>query len=103
MQEKILRLLPNERQKRIELFDFEIHNDDLFFDIFRKDYSEDINGYFLRSKSGTAVIVNENLPPIKQANVIKTIINGIKKCPSSEFGFVGSDMKFTCGGHCCFV
>lgn len=102
MQDKILRLLPNERQERIKLLDFEINNDELFVDIFRNDYSADISGYFLRSKSGAAVLVNKNLTPIKQANVIKTIINGIKKCPSSEFGFVGSDMKFTCGGHCCF-
>ena len=102
MQDKILRLLPTERQERIKLLDFEINNDELFVDIFRNDYSADVSGYFLRSKTGSAVILNKNLPPIQQANVIKIILNGIKQCPSSEFGFVGSDMKFTCGGHCCF-
>ena len=83
MQDKILRLQPDERQERIKLLDFEISNDELFVDIYRNDYSADISGYFLRSKTGSAVIINRNLPPTKQANTIKTIINGIKQCPSS--------------------
>ena len=102
MQQKILRLMPAERQKRIELLDFEINNDDLFVNIYREDYSPDISGYFMRSKTGAAVIINKNLPASRQAAVIKTIIKGMHKCPSSELGFVNEEAEFHCGGHCCF-
>lgn len=102
MQEKIIRLMPSEAQKRIKLLDFEIQNDELFVNIHRESEYEDINGYFLRSKTGAAVLVNTRLTAAKQAQVIRLVIQGIKKCPSSEFGVVDKDMKFTCGGHCCF-
>lgn len=102
MQEKILRLLPNERQKRIKLLDFEINNDDLFVNIYREEYSQDMFGYFIRSKKGAAVVINKNLPLTKQAMIIKTIISGMQQCPSSELGYVSKDMQFICGGHCCF-
>lgn len=94
--------MPNERQKRIKLLDFEINNDDLFVNIYREEYSPDISGFFMRSKTGAAVMINNNLPFSRQATVIKTIINGMQQCPSSELGYVNKDMQFLCGGHCCF-
>lgn len=102
MQEKILRLQPIERQTRIKLLDFEINNDDLFINIFREEYSKELRGYFMRSKSGTAIVVNSSLSSVLQAQVIKEIVKGLKRCPSSELGLVKENMKFICGGHCCF-
>ena len=101
MQDKILRLMPKKKQERIELLDFE-RKGDLFVNIYREEHSPDLRGYFLRSKDGAMVIVNNTLPSAEQASVIKTIINGISKCPSSELGIVKDDNKFRCGGHCCY-
>lgn len=100
MQEKILRLIPKEKSERIELYDFEKKND-LFVNIYREEYSDEFSGYFVRSKNGAAVTINKKLPPAQQANVIKLILKGMDKCPSSELGVV-KDMTFSCGGHCCF-
>ena len=101
MQDKIIRLMPKERQTRIELLDIE-KNNNLFVNILREKYSNGLRGYFLKSKTGEIVTVNENLPPAEQANVVKLILQGMQQCPSSEMGLVKDDMVFRCGGHCCF-
>lgn len=101
MEDKILRLMPRERQTRIELLDIE-KNNDMFINIVREKYSEDMKGYFLKSKAGVVITVNEILSPVEQANVVKLILQGMQQCPSSEMGLVKSDMAFRCGGHCCF-
>ena len=101
MQDKILRLMPKKKQERIELLDFE-RIGDLFVNIYREEHSPDLLGYFLRTKNEATIIVNNSLSSAEQALVIKNIVNGISKCPSSEMGIVKSDNIFRCGGHCCY-
>lgn len=93
--------MPKKKQERIELLDFE-RRGDLFVNIYREEYSPDLHGYFMRSKNGAMIIVNNTLPAAEQASVIKKIVKGISKCPSSEMGIVKSDSVFRCGGHCCY-
>lgn len=101
MEDKILRLMPKEKPTRIELLDIETKSD-LFIDIVREEYTEDLKGYFLRSKSGTVLIINNTLSPADQAQVIKVLQKGLTRCSASEMGLVGKDMNFRCGGFCCF-
>lgn len=69
--------------------------------VFAGGYSDNLKAYFLRSKTGTALFVNENLTPADKARAIKIVKDNINKCGISEMGLINGDWVYKCGGTCC--
>lgn len=99
---KIPRLIPRERQTRVELLDIETKSD-IFLNIYRTQSFDDINGYYIRTKDGGTLLIDKDLSPTLQAKVIKSATLGINKCPSTELAVINKDFSFICGGSCCFI
>ena len=72
-----------------------------YINVYRTPYSDTIKAYFLRSKIGTALIVNDTLTPAEQAKAISIVKKNIKKCGLTEMGIIYGDWSYACGGHCC--
>jgi hypothetical protein len=100
MKERIIRLNPKEKQSRIKLLEIE-KNNNLFVDVHRENYNDELKGFFIRNKRGISVIVNSALPPKEQATAIKLLAIGANRCRTSEVGMVGESWDFVCGGSCC--
>lgn len=69
--------------------------------VFAGGYSDNLKAYFIRSKAGTALFVNENLTPADKARAIKIVKDNINKCGISELGLINGDWVYKCGGTCC--
>lgn len=69
--------------------------------VIRKEYTEELMAYFIRSKGGTLLIVNSTYPVKVQAKAISMIKNEIKKCGIVETGVLAKGFEYRCGGKCC--
>ena len=72
-----------------------------FINVFRFPYSDQLMAFFIRSKLGTVLIVNENLTPTVQAKAISIIQNKIRECGICETGILKDGFVYECGGSCC--
>lgn len=78
-------------------------NMDNYIVVIRKSYSRNLMAYFIRSKRGTLLVVNSNLPTHIQAKAISIIKENINKCGIAEAGVLKGDYDYYCGGSCCNV
>lgn len=69
--------------------------------VIRKEYSEDLMAFFIRSKAGVLLIVNAALSTQDQATVISFIKRKISECSIAEVGVLKKNFKYFCGGTCC--
>lgn len=69
--------------------------------VIRKEYTEELMAYFIRSKAGTLLIVNSTYSIQDQAKAISMIKNEIKKCGIVETGVLLKSFEYRCGGKCC--
>ncbi len=72
-----------------------------FINVIREDYSEELMAYFIRSASGTLLVVNERLPIEDQAKAISFVKQQIEKCGVTETGVLKKNFEYFCGGPCC--
>ena len=77
-------------------------DNNLFLNVFRSSTQyENMQAYFLRSRKGICVIINDNISKEKQAQAIIKIKKGIQKCMTSEMGVVDGNGIYYCGGSLC--
>ena len=69
--------------------------------VVRKSYSEDLMAFFIRSKAGVLLLVNETLTTQDQAIVISFVKRKISECSLAEVGVLKKDFEYFCGGTCC--
>jgi hypothetical protein len=69
--------------------------------VVRKTYSEDLMAFFLRSKAGVLLLVNETLTTQDQAIVISFAKRKIYECGTVEIGVIKKGLKYFCGGTGC--
>lgn len=69
--------------------------------VMRATFSEELLAFFIRSKAGTLLYVNDILDPEEQAKVIKYIEKEIDKCGIAEAGVLRVNFEYYCGGTCC--
>lgn len=81
----------------------QVENMDDYIIVIRKSYSHNLMAYFIRSKRGTLLIVNSNLPAHTQAKAISIIKENINKCRIAEVGVLKGDYDYHCGGSCCNI
>lgn len=72
-----------------------------YINVYRMPYSDDVIAYFLRSRNGTALIINDKLTRDEQARSISIVGKNIKKCGITNMGLIRKDWKYVCGGPCC--
>ncbi len=100
MNERIIRLQPKGKQRKIELFDFE-KDTNIFVDVHRENYSDDIKGFFVRYPRGVNVVVNNSLQTREQAAVIKRLIKGANACIESVIGMIDGNDRYKCECNFC--
>ena len=69
--------------------------------VIREKYSEDLMAYFIRSKAGVLLLVNESLSAQDQAIVISFVKRKISECGLTETGVLKKNFEYFCGGTCC--
>lgn len=69
--------------------------------VIRKEYSVELMAYFVRSKIGILLFVNEIYTARTQAKVISIVKSKIEECSTAEVGVLKSGYKYYCGGTCC--
>jgi len=91
--DKLIRLLPKE----------ELGRDNANFINVSKSpaYTDNLRGYFFRSRSGIFAVVNDNYGAEEQAKAIMQIKRGLQKCKTAEMGLVDGDGVYHCGGSLC--
>lgn len=95
MSERIIRLQPKGKQRKIELLDIE-RDTSLFVDVHRENYGDDLKGFFVRYSHGVNIVVNNNLSPREQATVIKRLVQGAKLCIDSVIGMINGNNHYCC-------
>ena len=95
MNERIIRLQPKGKQRKIELFDFE-KDTNIFVDVHRESYGNDIKGYFVRYPRGAKIIVTNSLPTREQASIIKRLVKGANACIESVIGMIDGEDIYKC-------
>ena len=96
--DKIIRLVDPEQVGSYPVIDEDFRE---YITVVRKKYSEDLMAYFVRSKTGTLLVVNAILSAQDQAIVISFVNRKIKECGVAETGVVKKGLKYFCGGSCC--
>lgn len=69
--------------------------------VIRSTFSKELLAFFIRSKAGTLLYVNDILNPEEQGKVIKFISKEIDKCGIAEAGVLKVNFEYYCGGTCC--
>ena len=69
--------------------------------VVRKDYSEDLMAFYIRSKAGVLLLVNATLTTQDQAIVISFAKRKIYECGTAETGVIKKGLKYFCGGTGC--
>lgn len=72
-----------------------------YINVIREDYSEELMAYFIRSVSGTLLVVNAKLPIEVQAKAISFVKHQIEKCGVADTGVLKKNFEYFCGGPCC--
>jgi hypothetical protein len=72
-----------------------------FINVIREKYSDELIAYFIRSKAGTLLFVNETLSLQEQAKAISFVKDEIEKCGIAETGILKKNFEYHCGGSCC--
>lgn len=101
MNERIIRLQPKGKPRKIELLDIE-KDTNLFVDVHRENYNDDLKGFFVRYPHGVTVVVNNNLSPREQAYVIKRLVHSAKLCVDSVVGMINGNNQYRCECDFCF-
>ena len=96
--DKIIRLVDPEQVGAYPVIDENFRE---FITVVRKTYSEDLMAFFLRSKAGVLLLVNETLTTQDQAIVISFVKRKIYECGTVETGVIKKGLKFYCGGTGC--
>ncbi|MGN0695069.1 MAG: hypothetical protein ACI4LK_09215 [Lentihominibacter sp.] len=97
--DKIVKLTNDEA-----LYDCTPHQQDNMHDyivVIREKYSDELMAYYVRSKIGILLYVNEMLTAKSQARAISIIKNKIRECGTAEVGVLKRGYKYYCGGTCC--
>lgn len=69
--------------------------------VFKEPYSPELMGYYLRSKNGSVIIVNSNMPNIDQIETLYILTEKMNDCKISEVGILSKGKRYHCGGSCC--
>ena len=69
--------------------------------VIRENYSSELMAFFIRSKAGVLLFVNDSLTTQDQAIAISTIKREIEKCRTTETGLLKKGFEYFCGGTCC--
>ena len=69
--------------------------------VIRTNYSEELMAYFIRSKIGILLFVNEKLDAQTLAMVISLLERKINECGTTEVGVLKKGLQYFCGGTCC--
>lgn len=79
----------------------QIDNRTDYINVYRLTYSDDLIAYFMRSRNGTALMINDTLTSDDQARAISMVKKNIKKCGVTNMGLIRGNWQYVCGGPCC--
>lgn len=72
-----------------------------YINVYRAPYSSDLIAYFVRTRAGTSLMINNTLTFEEQARAINLVERNIKKCGIANMGLIRGDWQYICGGPCC--
>lgn len=74
--------------------DLNICNLNSYINVYKGRYSRELSAFFIRTRYGVLVFVNENLTINKQGECIKIIENKINQIPDIDSGMINKHMQF---------
>ena len=95
---KIIRLVDPEQVGGYPKIDEHFHES---ITVIRERYSSELMAYFIRSKAGVLLFINESLTAQDQATAISIIKRKINNCGVVEVGVLKKGFEYFCGGSCC--